>query len=283
MVMSPAQLCAGALDAAVSPVVIVECSTPYDRVSILYANRAFCALYGLEAAPDPGSHARVFSPDGDPTTEVRLAAAVRDGRAAAVTGVAKLADGSECRLEARVAPLDASAHKTPTAAIYLRTLSAPTTRPLDADLALAALDITADELAWVEASLYGVGEAFPGVALIVDDACRVRFCAGEGLGDLGLTREGLEGRALAEALPSTMVEAIAPFMLDALDGRAQRFEFDVADRVYEGRAAAVRIDTGRLIGAVLTLVDVTDARTAFGLLAETTEWRPPTGPARWGL
>ncbi len=262
-----------ALDAVSAPIVLAIAEHDEDApgVRVGHANPAFAALMGTHDPIVAGARLELFAPDTSNEPNLRLRRAICERRATIVLGVARRADGSEFRLEARVAPLDADDEGPATAVVSLRALTAPTGRPLQADLALAALDAASDELAWVYAALLLTLDAFPGVALIIDPQGAMRAAGGAGRGDIGLACAP-EGQTLAQVLGEAAAHVLEPHIAAATEQGRVRFDFTFADRVFDAVAAPVRLDTGRSESVAVFLHDITDERAALAALAPHTPW-----------
>lgn len=288
--MANADLRLAALEVSGAPLLVVRAQRTRaagapPRVLVDYANNA---VGDMLAAPDgrtwtKGSPTAMFSGPAHNGPNARVAGAVLEARAAAVTGVAIDPDGHEFKLEARVAPLAPPPGEPPAAVITLRALSVPASRPPETDLALAALDAAAEELAFAEATVSVIANAFPGVFVVVDEAGKVRMAGGDGLADLGLRPEDLERGTLEDGLPSAVNAALDPILADAREGARLRFEFSYLDRAYEGVATPLRVDHGRQVGVAVALHDVSDARQAYAVLSGLTRQPGMIPPGRWGL
>lgn len=255
-----------ALDIAREPIAIIAARADA-APEIIYANGAFALLAGEDRA-QPGQAFALFAPDAADRAAGRLRAALDQGRAATIAGAALRPDGSEHRLEVEIAPLSAPDAARAIAVVYLRpaeparSAASRRARPAREDLALAALDAAADELAHVAAHARALAEAFPGAALFVDPTLRVRFADGEAFADIGVDPARLEGESIAD-IDADIGDELAAIARLALEGARLRFDFHLLDRVFEGLATPVRLDTGKLAGAMVALRDVTDARAAF--------------------
>ncbi len=273
---STSELRLRALDCA--PVAAVIATLGDADVELHYANDAFHALYRTEQ--------RTLARDlfVGPATSGPNASwrhAVRRRRRAIVLGPAQADDGAPLWLEARVHPLEGGG-----AAIYLRPpapgepaadcAAAPGVME-DAELAMAVLDASHDALALRDAEMTLLLDAFPGVAILVDEDGEVRAIGGEALHDLGATRRPPPGAAepapLASVFPQDAGKALTPMAESALAGRRSRFAFFCAGRAFDGVATPVTLEDGAIDSALLALTDVTDRAEAYAVLAPTTQWR----------
>ncbi len=267
-----------ALDVAATPTLIAVAGE--HGVDVRYANSAFFGLYGLSADTAlseicaPGRD--VFAGPSDRGANHAWRASVRQGRAARVRGVAVNADGAAFQIDMQVQPLDGDERA---AALFLRAVSPALVEPQDVDMAMAALDATAEELCMRDAEVELVFQAFPGVIIMVDRALMLRAIGGEGLSDLGVRATPETPCALAEIFPGGAAGALTPLAEGALAGRRARFSFFCAGRSFEGLAAPVRLDHGEVESAMLALHDVTDRNEAYAALAPTTLW-PPASSSR---
>src|SRR5438552_6406918 len=117
------------------------------------------------------------------------------------------------------------------------------------------------ELQRSEALYRGVLSQFPnGAVLLFDRDLRYRLAEGQELERVGLSKAGLEGRTIWEALPAETCAAIEPVYRAALAGEATSFEMPFADRHYSVHVSpmAARRET---LGMVVTL-DITARKEA---------------------
>jgi PAS domain-containing protein len=266
--MDPQSLQSLAFEAAAAALAVVRPSADRRQLTILAANREFARVVGRGLVHPSGASGALFAVDDPADPEAALAREIAAGRRAAVFGVLQRPDGTEIRVEARVSSLpDADG----AAVLALRPIADATGRPSEADLALAALDAATEELAVTDAALRAVADAFPGAVVVLDADGSVRLVAGLALDDIGVPPIGLDDAPEA-GLPPAVEAALAPFVGRAFTGQKTRFDFTLAGRTFEGVAAPARLETGRLGGAVIALVDVTDTRDAYRALEPTTGW-----------
>lgn len=99
-----------------------------------------------------------------------------------------------------------------------------------------------------------------GFALLFDTQLRFTVADGEALSTFGYTREELEGRTLAEAMPPDLVAELEPRYLRALTGESTTWERVIGRRVFSLTAGPVRGADGEVTGGVVACTDVTDER-----------------------
>ena len=122
------------------------------------------------------------------------------------------------------------------------------------------------ELEQSEARYHAVVSNFPhGVVLLFGPDSRHTFADGQGLPELGLSLESVEGKSLWEAFPPEVAAALAPRYQAALAGADASFELVQAGRTYQTQVLPVS-HTGAAAGMVV-MQDVTEQRRAE-LLAE---------------
>ena len=122
------------------------------------------------------------------------------------------------------------------------------------------------ELEQSEARYHAVVSNFPhGVVLLFGPDSRHTFADGQGLPELGLSLESVEGKSLWEAFPPEVAAALAPRYQAALAGREASFELVQGGRTYQTQVLPVS-HTGAAAGMVV-MQDVTEQRRAE-LLAE---------------
>ncbi|HEY1291776.1 MAG TPA: ATP-binding protein [Chloroflexota bacterium] len=89
---------------------------------------------------------------------------------------------------------------------------------------------------------------------------RHTFADGQGLADIGLTKEAIEGRTLNEAFPATLSEALEPHYRSALAGVTTSFELMHGESQF--LAHAVPLSDATSPTGMLVLHDVTDQKRA---------------------
>lgn len=114
--------------------------------------------------------------------------------------------------------------------------------------------------------------SFPhGAVFAFDHEMRYLSAGGQGLGDVGLSREMLEGRSIFEAFPPETSGIIEPLYRAALGGTVTTYDVPYAGRVFQQRLAPVTDDTGRIVAGLGFTQDVTDTRAAEHALTEALE------------
>ncbi|PSP53993.1 hypothetical protein BRC67_00330, partial [Halobacteriales archaeon QH_3_68_24] len=105
-------------------------------------------------------------------------------------------------------------------------------------------------------------ENFPnGAVALVDRDLRYRTVGGTTLEGYDATADKLEGGQIREALPSRLVEELAPRYEAALDGVANTFEGEFGGRWYRIHTLPVRDEDGDVFAAMGMSQDVTERRT----------------------
>jgi signal transduction histidine kinase/integral membrane sensor domain MASE1 len=123
-----------------------------------------------------------------------------------------------------------------------------------------------DELAQSEQRYRAVVSNFPhGIVLLFGPDARHVFADGQGLPELGLSRESVEGKSLGEAFPAEVAVVLAPRYEAVLAGAEASFDLAHAGRTYQAQVLPVS-HTGAAAGMVV-MQDVTELRRAE-LLAE---------------
>jgi light-regulated signal transduction histidine kinase (bacteriophytochrome) len=102
---------------------------------------------------------------------------------------------------------------------------------------------------------------FPnGAVLLFDRDLRYRLAEGQGLAEVGLSKAGLEGRTIWEALPAETSAAIEPVYREALAGRATTLEMPYGGRHYSVHVCPL-VTGGEAMGMVVTL-DISERKRA---------------------
>ena len=99
-----------------------------------------------------------------------------------------------------------------------------------------------------------------GFVVQFDHDLRFSIADGDALDAFGLTREKMEGRTLAEAMPSELATELEPRYRDALRGRARAWDRILGDRVFRLTSGPVRDAQGRILGGTVVCYDVTAER-----------------------
>ena len=117
------------------------------------------------------------------------------------------------------------------------------------------------ELRRREALYRSIFSQFPnGAVLLFDRDLRYRLAEGRGLAEVGLSKAGLEGRTIWEALPAETCAAIEPAYRDALAGQATSFEVPFGGRHYAVHVSPL-VAGGEAMGMVVTL-DISERKRA---------------------
>ncbi len=99
-----------------------------------------------------------------------------------------------------------------------------------------------------------------GFALLFDRDLRFTIADGEALPAFGYTREQLEGRTLADALPAELAAELEPRYLRVLLGETVVWERTIGRRVYTLKAGPVRAAGDEITGGAVVCTDVTEER-----------------------
>jgi PAS domain S-box-containing protein len=118
------------------------------------------------------------------------------------------------------------------------------------------------ELRRREALYRAVLSQFPnGAVLLFDRELRYRLAEGQGLAMVGLSKAGLEGHTIWEALPPETCAAIEPAYRAALGGQATSFEVPFRGRHYAVQVSPLATEGHETLGMVVTQ-DITERRRA---------------------
>lgn len=124
------------------------------------------------------------------------------------------------------------------------------------------------------AALAGAGDnpfmrSFPqGAVFTWDHDLRYLSAGGQGLSDVGLSREVIEGRTIFEVFPPETVATIEPLYRAALGGRSTTVDVPYRGRVYTQHLAPVLDREGDVVAGMGFTQDVTQVRTAEKALRE---------------
>ena len=138
-----------------------------------------------------------------------------------------------------------------------RTVRHPRTTGADDQPSAAAVALAAVRSAGSNPIL----QCFPQGAIIAFDRDLEYLTAGGlGLGDVGLSREMLEGKTIFEAFAPEEVTVIEPLYRLALAGEETSFDVPYRGRVFLMRLGPLRAADGQIVGGLGFTQDVTDAR-----------------------
>jgi PAS domain S-box-containing protein len=99
---------------------------------------------------------------------------------------------------------------------------------------------------------------FPnGAVVLFDHDLRYLAVDGQGLADVGLSKETMEGKTVWEIFPPETTTAIEPFLREALAGNASQHEVPFADRIYAVSYVPVKDESGTIQLGMLMTQDVT--------------------------
>lgn len=114
--------------------------------------------------------------------------------------------------------------------------------------------------------------SFPqGAVFAFDRDLRYLSAGGQGLADVGLSREMLEGKTIFEAFSAETAAAIEPLFRAALDGTSTTVDIPYEGRIYAQRLAPVTDSSGEIVAGLGFTQDVTEARAAEEHLRESAE------------
>ncbi len=99
---------------------------------------------------------------------------------------------------------------------------------------------------------------FPdGIVLLFDHDLRYQIVDGQGLPNIGLARDMLEGKTIWEAVEPEVAEQLDPMYRAALAGTPQTFDLDYATRSYRIQVVPVKNDRGEVIAGLAVAQDTT--------------------------
>lgn len=101
---------------------------------------------------------------------------------------------------------------------------------------------------------------FPGVAFLYEggETLRYTFVGGEGLNDVNLTKEELEGEVVAADRPREVRERIHDRYRRALEGEEVTFEIEAEGRHFRFELAPIHDENGATVAGIGTAQDVTE-------------------------
>lgn len=99
---------------------------------------------------------------------------------------------------------------------------------------------------------------FPdGIVLLFDHDLRYQIVDGQGLPNIGLARDMLEGKTIWEAVEPEVAEQLDPMYRAALAGTPQTFDLDYATRSYRIQVVPVKNDRGEVVAGLAVAQDTT--------------------------
>lgn len=124
----------------------------------------------------------------------------------------------------------------------------------------------------LRSSDHPIVNSFPlGAVVAFDHDLRYLTAGGQGLADVGLSREALEGKTIFEAFPAETSAFIEPLYRAALAGESTTFDVPYAGRIFVQRLAPVLSKSGKIIAGMGFTQDVTESREAERKLRESAQ------------
>jgi len=96
-----------------------------------------------------------------------------------------------------------------------------------------------------------------GVILLYDEDVRFHFLEGQGVSDLGFSREFVIGRTMGEIFPPDVWEPIRHYYEDVFKGRSATFELRFRNLVRQGHTMPVRDQQGNIVAGMVVTYDIT--------------------------
>ncbi len=110
---------------------------------------------------------------------------------------------------------------------------------------------------------------FPnGVVALFDNELRYTLAEGQGLAEVGLSKESLEGKTLTEIFPPNVCAIKEQAYRAALVGHFNRCEFSFADRIYVMHTLPLRNEQGEIYAGMSMSQDISDRKRAELALLE---------------
>jgi len=126
-----------------------------------------------------------------------------------------------------------------------------------------------------------LAHSFPnGAVFMFDHDLRYTLADGAGLGEVGLSKEMLEGMTIWEVLPPDTVDVIEPHYRAALAGEAHAFEVSFGGQMYLAHALPLRNEQGAIFAGMVVTQNVTERKRAEESLAK---WAHIFEHAEWGV
>ena len=96
-----------------------------------------------------------------------------------------------------------------------------------------------------------------GVILLYDADVRFHFLEGQGMSDLGFSREFIIGRTMGEIFPPDVWDPIRHYYEDVFMGRSATFELRFRDLIRQGHTMPVRDQQGNIVAGMVVTYDIT--------------------------
>jgi|GEM_PF-2968254 len=104
---------------------------------------------------------------------------------------------------------------------------------------------------------------FPnGAVVIFNNDLRYLLVDGEGLAEVGLSKDNMEGRTIYEVFPPEVCAAIEPDYRGALAGKSTTSEVDFKNRTYRTYTLPVTNGEGKIVAGMVMTQNITDLKTA---------------------
>jgi PAS domain-containing protein len=114
-----------------------------------------------------------------------------------------------------------------------------------------------------EGSDHPLARSFPeGAVFVFDHDLRYVMAGGQGLAELGLSREALVGRTVSEVFPTSEATRMEPLYRSALAGETSTAQFENCGRAFSRVLGPVRDAGNAVIGGIGFTREVTQAREA---------------------
>jgi diguanylate cyclase (GGDEF)-like protein/PAS domain S-box-containing protein len=128
-------------------------------------------------------------------------------------------------------------------------------------ITLAALRQSNQQIRLVDEQLFLMKQIvvnYPnGAILLYDEDVRFYFLEGQGVSDLGFSREYIIGRTMGEIFPADVWDPIRHYYEDVFKGRSATFELRYRDLVRQGHTMPVRDQQGNIVAGMVVTYDIT--------------------------